>query len=325
MVAVVALLVASALSLALASPLAGRAQDAPGMQPSGTLLFLSHGNRLTSIDVASGRRVVRRVRGVPQCAPDLQLTGNSVIFAGVRRQRTVVFSTPVTLDRPPRLLGAAHAFVASAIEGRVWLAGTDCDRSRMVGVKEVTVDGRVTATSHRRLPGNWLAGAVEQGLVFSRRRALVVWDPRRGRTVGRLRLDALVDSERGLLAGCALHSRCRRLAVLDASTGRATVARPPGGLRLDAGARLSPDGSLLAAPAIARGRWRVALVNTADGATTVVSGSAAGRTYPELRWSSSGWLFVRTGERLRAYRPGAPRAVALEVKPPRAAIAFVAG
>ena len=42
-------------------------------------------------------------------------------------------------------------FVASATDGRVWLAGTDCDRRRMVGVREVTVDGDVTVESDHRM------------------------------------------------------------------------------------------------------------------------------------------------------------------------------
>jgi hypothetical protein len=314
--------VVAALGLALAPQLAG---DAAPARPSGTLLFLSDGNRLTSFDAATGRRVVRRVRGVPNCAPELQVAGDSVVFAGVRRRRTVVFSAPLTLGRPPRLLGAAHAFAASATPGRVWLAGTDCDQPRMVGVKEVTVAGRVIASTRHRVPSGWLNGAVDGGLVVMHRRALIVWDPRSGRTVGRLGLDALVDAKAGKLAGCALRSRCARLAILDSASGRATLARPPRGLRLDMGARLSPDGSLLAAPAVAKRRWRVALIDTADGSSKIVPGSAAGRVYPDLRWSASGWLFFRTADRVRAYRPGEQRAIGLPVRPPRHSVGFVAG
>jgi hypothetical protein len=326
MLAVAAVLVVTALSLALAPQLSGEAGGADADRPSGTLLFLSRGNELTSIDVESGRRVVRRVPGVAGCAPEVQLSGDRVVFAGVRRRRTTVFSVPVTLDRPPKLLGAAHAFVPSATDGRVWLAGTDCDQSKMVGVREVTVDGRVTMTSHRRVPGRWLDGAVEGGLVVAERRTLVVWDPRMGRKVDRLALDALLDTRGPLLAGCARHSDCRRLVILNRRTGRTTVALPDGPYRLDSAAKLSPDGLLLAAPAVAKRRWRVALVDTADGATTIVPGSATGRAYPDLKWSpSSGWLFFRARDRLRAYRPGAARVVTLPIRPPRNAVAFVAG
>ena len=52
------------------------------------------------------------------------------MFAGLRRGRTTVFAAPLALDRPPVRLGAAHAYVPSATDGRVWLAGVDCDRRR---------------------------------------------------------------------------------------------------------------------------------------------------------------------------------------------------
>jgi hypothetical protein len=324
MPSIVALLVVSALGLALAQPLSG---DQPSReQPSGTLVFLSRGNRLTAVDVASGDRTVRRVGGVASCAPELQVTGGHVVFAGIRRDQTVVFSVPLALDRPPRALGTAHAFVRSATGGRVWLAGTDCDRSKMVGVKEVTVGGRVTMSTHRRVPGAWLAGAVKEGLVMQRGRALVVWDPSTGRR-NDLALDALLDVQGQLMAGCPKRSRCRRLAILDAGTGRTTVARPKAPFRLDLSARFSPDGSLLAAPAVAKRRWHVELVATHDGTTTIVPGSATEDAYPDLRWApSSGWLFFRAAnDRLRAYRPGQPRAVTLPFRWPRKAVAFVAG
>jgi hypothetical protein len=69
------------------------------------------------------------------------------------------------------------------------------------------------------------------------------------------------------------------------------------------------------------------LVNVRDGTTTLVPGSASGKTYPVLKWSpSSGWLFFRSGgNRLMAYRPGETRAVPLPFKWPREAVAYVAG
>jgi hypothetical protein len=315
------LLAVSALGLALAPPLA--AERPAGERPSGSLVFLSRGNQLTSVDLGSGRRTVRRVPGVATCAPELQVTGGHVVFAGYRRQTTVVFSVPVALDRPPRLLGPAHQFVRSTTEGRVWLVGTDCDQSQMKGVKEVSVDGQVTASSDRRIPSTWLAGATEQGLVLQRRRALFVWDPLSGRRTG-LGLDAVSDVSGPAVAGCA--SRCRRLAILD-DDGRRTIAHAKAPTRLDAGARFSPDGQLLAAPAVARKRWHVELVDPRTGSSRPIRGSATGDTYPDLRWSaSSGWLFFRSGhDRLKAYRPGADKAITLPLRWPRKAVSYVAG
>jgi hypothetical protein len=295
-------------------------------RPAGTLVLVFRSNRLTAIDVASGRRTVRRVPAVAACGPELHVTGGHVIFAGVRGRRTLVFSAPVALDEPPKRLGAAHAFVPSATEGRVWLAGTNCRRRAMVGLREVTVDGRVTFESRRRVPGTWLEGAVDGGLVIMRRRALAVWDPRTRRTGPRLPLAGAADSHRSRLIGCARHARCRRLLILDAGTGRRVEARPESPYRLDLGAEFSPDGRLVATPAVAGRRWSVALVDARDGSTMIVPGSRTGARYPVLSWSaSSGWLFIRAGDRILAYRPGAARAVTLCVRLPRQSIAFMAG
>ena len=113
-----------------------------------------------------------------------------------------MYSAPLALDGPPVRLGSAHVYVPSATAGRMWLAGVDCDRGTMVGVREVTVDGRVTVESRRRVPGSWVAAAVREGLVVQRGRRLSVWDPRTGRTVRRLRLEAVTETRGDLMLGC---------------------------------------------------------------------------------------------------------------------------
>jgi hypothetical protein len=295
-------------------------------RPAGTLVFTTGSNRLIAIDVASGRRTVRKVPSVAACGPQMYVTGGHVIFAAVQKGRTVVFSAPIALDEPPRRLGTAHAFVPSATEGRVWLAGMDCSRSAMIGAREVTVDGRVTHESRRRVPASWLAAAVPGGLVLQRSRTLVVWDPATGRTGRPLALEAVTAAHGRLLAGCAAGSHCSGLVILDASTARHVEAHSLHRYQLDLGARFSPDGSLLAAPALCDRRWSVALVDTRNGTTTIVPGFRA-RQYPQLSWAaSSGWLFFQIGpRRMMAYRPGMSRAVALPFRPPRRAIAFIAG
>jgi hypothetical protein len=295
-------------------------------RPAGTLVYVSGSNRLTAVDVASGRRRVRRVPSVAQCGPELHVTAGHVVFAGLRGDRTTVFAAPVSLDAPPVRLGAAHMYVPSATAGRVWLAGLDCDRRRMVGIREVTVGGRVTVASRRRVPGTWLAAAVRGGLVVQRGRSLLVWDPTTGRTVRRLALAAVTSATGDAVVGCTNRSRCRDLAIVDAASSRTVVARPHG-RRLDLGVALSPDGMLLAAPAWRGRRWSVALVDTRTGATSIVPGSRTGTRYPQLAWSqSSGWLFIRgRGSQILAHRPGAPRALRLPLRLPRAAADFAAG
>jgi hypothetical protein len=318
---VMSLVVAAALLL---SGAAG-GSDAPSVEaPSGTLVFVSGTNRLTAIDVASGRRTVRRVASVASCAAEVYVSGGRVIFGGMRKGRTIVFSAPLSLDAPPMRLGGAHAYVPSATDGRVWLAGVDCSRPRMTGVREVTVDGRVTVESGRRVPGSWLAGAVPGGLVIQRRRTLLVWDPSTDRTVRRLDVDAVTEVHGNRLVGC--DARCRSLLIVNAETGERVAVRRSGRHRLELGAEFAPDGSVLAAPAYRNRRWSVALVDPRDGTSTILPGSRTGRAYPELSWAATGWLFIRAGaRRMMAYRQGTPRAVTLPFRAPREAIAFTAG
>jgi len=295
-------------------------------RPAGTLVFTFGSNRLTAIDVATGRRTVRRVSDVAACGPQMHVTGGHVIFAGVERGRTVVFSAPVTLNRRPTRLGAAHAFVPSATPGRVWLAGVDCDRTAMTGVREVTVDGDVTQESRQRVPGTWLAAAVPGGLVVPSGRDFVVWSPSTGDTTPPLGLAAVTAAHGRVLAGCTAASRCRGLAIRDATTLGGVEPRLESDSEIDFGAAFSPDGSLLAAPVRSGRRWRVVLVDTSTGEATVIPGSFT-RHYPELRWAAStGWLFARTGpRRLMAYRPGMSRATRLPFRAPRGAAGYVAG
>ena len=267
----------------------GSAESEPAVveKPQGTLVVLSDENRLMAIDVASGRRTTRRVRSLPACGAELFVTGGHIVFSAVIKGSTTVFSLPLSLDRRPTRLGTAHMFVPSATDGRVWLAGTDCDRTGMVGVREVSVDGEVTFESGRRVPGNWVAAAVADGLVVSRKRELYVWDPVTG----------------------------RRRELSPARLSR----------QLEAGGTFSPDGAWLAVPALEGRRWSVAVVDPRTGAVSQIRGSGARNWYPEPRWSSSGWLFIRAGFRVQAYRPGAARMQRLPIRLPRSTIAFAAG
>ena len=270
------LLVAVAITALTALPACGdesRPAPAPAQQsrvserPAGTLVYVSGSNRLTAVDVATGRRRVRKMPAVAQCGPQLHITGGHVVFAGMSKGRTTVFSVPVALDGPPVRLGAAHAFVPSVTPGRVWLAGMNCDRPQMIGVREVTVDGREVAASRRRVPGTWLAAAVRGGLVIYRERTLLVWNPSTGRT-RRLTLAAVVAARGDLMIGCTASSKCGDLAIADAATSRTVVARPGPHRRLDHAVALSPDGRQLATPALWNRRWSVALVDTRTGATS---------------------------------------------------------
>jgi hypothetical protein len=232
----------------------------------------------------------------------------------------------VELDREPRRLGSAHAFVPSAVDGRVWLAGTRCTTKTMVGVREVTVDGRVTARSSRRVRG-WLAGAVEGGLVLLRSGSVFSWDPATGRRGRDLGVTWLSGTHGNRVAGCTLGTRCRGVSVVDAATGRARSIRIEAPWKLGGTAHFSPDGSLVATPVTTRRRSAVAVAGVDDGRLSLVPGSDGRGGYPEAAWSrSSGWLFFRASRgRVLAYLPGEDRAVTLPFRLPRDAVNFMAG
>jgi hypothetical protein len=157
----------------------GGAEAAAPERTADTLVYLSNENRLTAIDVESGRRVTRRVRTLPACGAELFVTGGRIVFSAVMKGETTVYSLPLSLDGRPRRLGTAHVFLPS-VDGRVWLVGTDCDQVSE-GVREVTVDGDVMFERGGPVPGDWVAGAVPEGLVVLDERDDFVWDPRTGR------------------------------------------------------------------------------------------------------------------------------------------------
>jgi hypothetical protein len=298
-----------------------------GAGPSGRILYVTKGNRLTSIDVASGRKRVRRVP-VAACGPNVYVTGGHVIFAELARTRTTVFSVPVALDRRPTRLGSAHFFMPSETDGRMWLAGTYCRQRGVVGVKEVTVQGEVTQRSERRVPRGWVAGAVADGLVIHRRRTAYVWHPATGRSERPLPVEGVLAVGRGRLLGCVPGTHCRRTLILDLGSRRAVAPRLGAGQRLDSAGEFSPDGSLMAAAVLAKRRWSgVAVVDTRNGDAELIPGSATGRAYPDMAWSaSSGWIYWRGPDRrVMAYRPGEPRALALPFRLPRDAVYLLAG
>src|ERR671918_698349 len=101
-VAIVCFLVATLLSGC------GGVESPPATErPAGTIVFVSDSNRLTAIDVATGRPTVRRIRSVPACGAELFVTGGHIVFSGVMKRRTTVFSEPLGLDRAPTRLGSA--------------------------------------------------------------------------------------------------------------------------------------------------------------------------------------------------------------------------
>lgn len=315
-------IVSAALSVPVLALAPAGADQRAVTEPTGErIVYVSGSNRLNAVNVASGRRVTRTIASVPACGPELIVDAGRVVFAGITRKRTTVLSLPLSLTGPPKRLGKAHMFVPSGTPGRVWLAGVDCDVRRLIGARELTVRGRTTAASPRRLPRGWLAGAVSSGLLVQRGRRPRLWSPESGRLGPRLPLDGVHDTHRDRAVGFALGSRARRLAVVNAGSGTLRTVLPPRGYTFWDAAELSPDGSLVGASVTRRGRvgWALALARASGGRAWLVPGSrTTGRTAPVASWSAaSGRLLFRVPDgAVKGYMPGEARAASTPVTLP---------
>jgi hypothetical protein len=289
--------------------------------PEGTLVVVHRSeDRLTSIDLHTGFSRTVRAPWLARCATAPQVIGGRLVVAGQRGGHGVVVTlTPGLRDR--RVLAPSWLSVPSATPGRVWVVDEPPPRfSTLPGVREVTVDGRVTVRSRRDLPAAYVAGAVAEGLVFERRGHLAVWDPAAGREKRRLPGLFVVGTHGSLVASCG-PGECRRgLQIADARSGRRVVVRPPHSARLEPTGAFSPSGRHVAVTATAKGRRLVALIDVASGRASLVRGSRLHPWYPSLTWSPSGdWVFWNAGRgAVMAYRLGSAAAVRLPFRIPRA-------
>jgi hypothetical protein len=188
------------------------------------------------------------------------------------------------------------------------------------GLREVTVDGRVTFRTHRHVPAWNVQGSVDQGLLLERNNRLLVWDPRTGKVVRRAPGVFVVGTHGSLVASCG-SGECRLgLQITDLRSGRRRVVRSPRAVTLEPYGAFSPSGEHVAVAARSGRRRVVVVIDVAAGQAKVVPGSAAHRYYASLTWSPSGeWLLWNAGRgRAMAYRPGAAAAMTLPFRLPRA-------
>jgi hypothetical protein len=158
--------------------------------------------------------------------------------------------------------------------------------------------------------------------------AFVLWDPVTRTVVRRLpgrAIGELGPAYGDVLASCPVP--CRTLRLTDVRTGARRDVPAPRGFRFEAwSAAFSPDGRRLAVPVHRAGAGAgdhaprsLALVEVARRTARVVPGSRVQPGSTLVAWSASGrHVFVTGGERggdrtIVAYRPGAPRAHALDV------------
>jgi hypothetical protein len=263
-----------------------------GVKP-GTVTVLRAGARPT-------HRTLRRLwPGDPQW-PIAPIGRALVVFGG-----DATYAYDQRLHQPPRRLGASSYFIPSTRPGHVWLIG-----ARQRSAREVDMGGRITPP-RGRLPRGWPSAAVDSGLVVQRIRHLVLWNSHTGAVEHRLPGIFPVATHGSLVASCAYG--CPVLHLTDTATGAAE--RVPGGpgWRFEEGydGAFSADGALLAAPVrTSAGPVRIAVVEVRTGRATLMPGRV--RDYPQMAWSTAGWLFFSASERrVGAYLPGQARATLL--------------
>jgi hypothetical protein len=193
----------------------------------------------------------------------------------------------------------------------------------LAGLREVTVDGRVTVPEVRSPSGKWPLGAVGDALVFETNSGgLEVWDPRTGSVTRRLPGAVMGTAQGSLLASC--DAAYETLQIVDVNTGEARVIAPPSGFDsfLCWSGAFSPNGTLLALPATAGSDLEtprtLVLVDAEQGTATAVEGSRVAPGYVHVAWAASGQsVFMGGGERYERqiveYRLGDGRAVTLSV------------
>ena len=309
-----------ALALLLIPLIAGCGAPHAPPPSSGTRLYLAGDGELWVVDVARER--VRRLE-LPRLAP------GDPPYRIVRRGDEIVVYGGTTYRLEGRSLRAlvrgSWFFLPSAHPDRVWTTFLDPRSPATVNalraVREVAVDGRVTVPDVRPPGGRWPERAVMSGLLVGMRDGgMLIWDPATRARVRRLPPADYGPTSRNLIASCP-YGRCRALALTDARSGAVdSVPAPRGtGFEVWSGA-FSPDGATLAVPVRSGGRRRLALVDVGRRTATVVAGSRVPPGYVFVAWSAAGdQVFVSGGARfsnrtLVAYRPGAPRAITLDVE-----------
>jgi hypothetical protein len=288
-----------------------------------TKLFLAGDGELTVVDVDAGRAERHRLAELAPGDPPHRIVrrGDALVFYG---GETYVLDPG--LRSPPRKLGDSWFFIPAAKPDRVWLAQLDPASPETVralaGLREVSVDGRVTVRRVRPPEGRWPMAAVGDVLVFEDRRGgLELWDRAARQVTRRLPGAWLGPSQGDLLAWCKDDGRT--LHVTNVRTGDDRAVVPPqdfSAFDCSSGA-FSPDGASLAIPVLVAGFEAgrlLALVDLESGSAEAIDASGVAAGYVYVAWSSGGdRVFMSGGDgrtrELLQYRPGEPEAVRVPV------------
>ena len=302
-----------------------------------------HGERAVVADPRTGELNSFVLPGGTLCHGPLMAVGHRVVFSGYRGSRAFAMSLPLTLRGEPASLGRADTITPSARPGKVWLGRWHHDGKRTRATfREVAIPGE-EATSRAagrssnsaadgvprdagasraggeplavRLP-RWslIHAALPGGFVIEHRSGLALWDGDRARPLRGGRRAWPVATGSSSFAWC--REPCRRVRVLTPA-GERTLTTPPHLLpQLGSGGAFSPDGSLLALPVTHERRPHAAVVDLRTREWSVIAGGRLA-LYGAMAWSrSANRLYLATaGGGLRAWEPGAARAVRLPVEP----------
>ncbi|MGH9262493.1 MAG: hypothetical protein ACRD08_21760, partial [Acidimicrobiales bacterium] len=249
--------------------------------------------------------------------------------------QTLTLDPSSATAQPRTLVRDSWIFIPAAAPDRIWVGILDPTspetERRLVAVREVAVDGRVTVADVRPAGGRWPVAATSSGLVFQSQGSgpggldqLQLWNPRTGKVLRRLPGEHPVASHGDLLAWC--RQPCARLQVTNVATGKQVQVRPPAGATAFAPYQgvFSPDGKLLAVPVRtgprpAAATWQLALVDVDAKTATRIKGAAVQQDDVFVDWAASGeTVFLAGGrrgeQRIFAYRLGTASARRLPVK-----------
>jgi hypothetical protein len=299
---VLVLAVAALATLALSTPALAGGNPPPVATPDGRYLVVALLNpeRIVTVDLATGLAAERRLAGGTLCRSALHVVGDRIVFLSPGAPYGHVMSVDLALRERPREIARADVMAPSTVPGRAWL-GVRTDRGRL-RVRQLWVASRFSFRARHTAPAAPLLGAVPEGLVLGGRRSVYVFDPQHGRRLRGTPGALLIATHGSQIVSCG--DRCATLLVADGSGGR-LIHAPDGAQFLGGRGSFSADGGLVAVPL---GPWpspRVALVDVAAGASSVVPELRLG-TYLATAWSQSRRLLyaVEHGGRVVTYAPG---------------------
>lgn len=301
-------------TVVLPDPGGERAELAPLVEPTGSLLVATYDGSATFVDV--DRREVTD-RELPELAtgdpPYRLIAGDRLVLWG--GQRTYAMDPDPDAEPEPIVdETTSSVFVPAGVPDRFWIRLGTTDGSP-APISQVAVDGQVLLGPTESPAGNLVAG-LRDTVVLQRDGELLVWDPQTDQVAERIPGVFPMGSDGDRFAWC--DQGCRQLSITDpvAGTTRLLARVPDGATFSGYGGQLSPDGRFLAAPLCVDGGRRCGLAVLDlhdDRATIVADGWVSSTARPAWSPDSHRVFVVLEDDRLATYRPGTPDATIVQI------------